>query len=137
MEALLSFVCQLTTAMMTWSDAKKDELEGAREACRHLALHVGITDDIASLCELWVVITRAQVRLGGFTGDDIFVNSMGVPDKKIDLVHLRTLNPYQKAALRNDLNMLVKMLPELQDMRPSLIWEIQTVCEDALQLIQA
>jgi hypothetical protein len=62
---------------------------------------------------------------------------MGVPDKNFDLVHLRTLNPYQKNALRNDLNMLVKMLPELQDMRPSLIWEAQTVCEDALQMIQA
>ena len=136
MEALLSFVCQLTTAMMTWSDAKKDELEGAREACRHLALHVGITDDTASLCDLWVVITRAQVRLGGFTGDDIFVNSMGVSNQNFDLVHLRTLNPYQKNALRNDLNVLAKMLPEIQDMRPSLIWEAQTVCEDALRMLQ-
>lgn len=136
MECMLDFALKLAAAMAGWPDQKKEGLEGAREACRHVALHVGVTEDTASLCDLWLGITRAQVMVNGFAGGDITAASMGVPGRTLDLEHLRTLPPGQKLALRSDLNMLAKMLPELQDFYPNLIMEARIVCEDALRMVE-
>ena len=119
-----------------WPEKRAEKLEASREACRNTCLCLGITMETQSVADLWIGITKAQVKMNGFTGDDITISSIGVPmDKFLDLNHVTTLNIYQRKAMRDDLTMLQKMLPYLKDMHPSLVWQVSVVTDDLLTFL--
>lgn len=127
----------LAEAMTTWSPERLDKLEATREAARNICLVFGVTKDTGCLCRLFVLITKSQVMLRGASGDDIDEQCIGVPTAlHHGLEYLKTVNIYQKMAIKNDLMMLQGMLADVELFNPPLIWEVRVLYDDIDKLLQ-
>ena len=132
-----NFAVQLAAAAAMWSEDRLEMLEACRETCRNTCLTLGITMETQSFADLWIGITKAKVKMHGFTGDDITINGIGVPKtvRCRDLNHVNNLNVYQRKAMRDDLTLLQKLLSTLKDMYPSLVRQVSVVTDDLLALL--
>lgn len=136
MEAFLLMATHVASAAKSWPQDQLDGLEASREFCRAICWHCGLTYETECASELWIVLTMTKSKMNGFSGDDISLLSMGLPGTTcLDLSYLQQLNLYQKRALLDDLKCLVKLLPQLEDIAPSLVWQVKVLAHDVDQLI--
>lgn len=135
MEAFLLMATHVASAAESWSKDQLDALEASREFCRAICCHCGLTYETECASELWMVLTVAKSKMSGFSGNDISLVSMGLPQTKLDLSYLQKLNIYQKRALLLDLKCLFKLLPRIEDIAPSLVWQVKVLACDVKELI--
>lgn len=137
MEAFLLMATDLASVAKSWPQDQLEGLEASREFCRAICWHCGITYETECASELWIVLTMTKSKMNGFSGDDISLQSMGLLAETdgIDLSYLQRLNLYQKRALLDDLKCLVNLLPQLKDIAPSLVWQVNTLAHDVDKLI--
>lgn len=133
MDFLDSQARNLAEAMIQWPPERLDKLEACREAARNVCLVLGVTEDTDCLCRLFVLITKSQVMLNGFPGDDIDKQCIGVPgDLYRGLDYLKSLNVYEVRAIKMDVEMLQAMMKDVEIFNPPLIWEIRVLIDDML-----
>lgn len=135
MEACLLIARQVAHAAASWTNEQLDAIEATRECCRTICYRVGYTDETECLAELWMILTMAKSKMSGFSGNDISLVSMGLPQTKLDLTELQKTNLYAKRALLADLKCLFKVLPLLENMCPALVWQVKVLAHDVEQLI--
>eukprot|EP00438_Fugacium_kawagutii_P013036 Skav208329 [mRNA] locus=scaffold1961:118223:118633:+ [translate_table: standard] len=136
MEAALLMMAQNIAALaMAWPEELLNDLEAARECCRTVCYHVGISEDTDPLADLWTTLTMTQSMLNGHPGDDIDVSGMGLTNTPADLTCLRKLNIYQKKALKQDLTCLYKTVDRIEEAAPFLIWQVRMLANDIEQQI--
>eukprot|EP00435_Cladocopium_sp_Y103_P022185 s2819_g5.t1 len=129
--SLLLFADQLAAAAAAWSDDEKDRLEACRECCRTICTQIGLTPATVCMANLWVCITMSQVKLQGFTGEDIDVTSMGTFKEASSLESIKDLNVYHMAAFKRELTIMMEMMTGLQEiLNPDWMLQVRTLCDE-------
>ena len=128
---LLLVADQLAAAAAAWSTDQNERLEACRECCRTICTQVGLTEATACMANLWVCITMAQVKLQGFTGEDIDATSMGLPKRASTLESIKDLNASHMAVFKRELTVMKEMTMVLKDiLSPGWLFEISTLCDE-------
>ena len=135
MEAILLLAGLIADHFANSDEAALEQLEAAREGCRNLCLQVGLGLHTTCLGQLWCSITAAQVRMQGLPGDDIDVQSIGVPSRVSSFDTLNELNYNQKFYLHQDLKALEVLLPVFQNMAPEPIQEVSRLLNEVLDTL--
>jgi hypothetical protein len=135
MEAMLLLAGLMADHFANSDKTSLEQLEAAREGCRILCLQVGLGPHTACLGQLWCSITAAQVRMQGLAGDDVGLQSMGVPSRVSSFDTLNNLNCYQKFFLHKELKTLEALLPVFQKMAPELIQEVSQVLDKVFEAL--
>ena len=135
MEAILLLAGLIADHFASSDEDGLDHLEAAREGCRNLCLRIGLGPHTACLGQLWCSITAAQVQMRGLPGDDIDVQSMGVPSRVSSFDTLNKLNCYQRFYLHKDLKALEDLLPVFQSMAPELIQEVSKLLKEVFDTL--
>ena len=71
----------------------------------------------------------------GLAGDDVGLQSMGVPSRVSSFDTLNNLNCYQKFFLHKELKTLEALLPVFQKMAPELIQEVSQVLDKVFEAL--
>ena len=122
---------QLAEAATSWSADEKERLEPCRECCRTICTQIGFTAATACMANLWVCITMSQVKLHGFSGDDIDVTGMGLPKQTSSLESIQDLNGYHMAAFKDDLTLMKEMMTRLHDiLKASWLSDVRNLCDE-------
>lgn len=135
MEAMLPTAAQIAAHFSKLDEDQLDLLEVAREACRNLCLQVGLGPHTASLGILWCSITAAQVQMNGLAGDDIDVQSMGVPSLVKSFDVLKEQNKDFRFYFHKELKALNSLLPTFRNFAPELIQEVESVVTEVFGVL--
>ena len=126
----------LAQAAAGWSIEETEKLECCRETARTLSNFLGISDTTACLAELWLVITKAQCRVSGLTGEIVTLASMGtnhVPPRP--LRDIKSMNPYMVQSLRIAMPIMKEMMPKILALDKSLGSNLIDLCAQVNELL--
>ena len=123
----------LASESQRWPPEKLDDLECLRECLRALLLACGLHEETMVLADLWVQITRCQVRLNSdHSGHDIDYGSIGVPvDLKVSIPKaIEQMNPYQHQHFK-------RVVMKSMDCLRSLTWVVfDQLLVDVLEVLE-
>jgi hypothetical protein len=131
LHSLYLFAARIAALAKDWEPEELEKLERCREFCRNLCLKAGLAHDTQCLCDLWVALTSAKVKLTSeMEGHDIDENSMGVMRcRSISWNFIQKMNVYERKFFKEDLQALQGMLVKFADLEPGLIGRVEDCCD--------
>jgi hypothetical protein len=131
LHSLYLFAARIAALAKDWEPEELEKLERCREFCRNLCLKAGLAHDTQCLCDLWVALTSAKVKLTSeMEGHDIDENSMGVMRcRSISWDFIQKMNVYERKFFKEDLQALQGMLVKFADLEPGLIGRVEDCCD--------
>ena len=98
LHSLYLFAARIAALAKDWEPEELEKLERCREFCRNLCLKAGLAHDTQCLCDLWVALTSAKVKLTSeMEGHDIDENSTGVMRcRSISWDFIQKMNVYER-----------------------------------------
>ena len=128
---LYVFAARIAALAKDWEPQELEALERCREFCRNLCLKAGLAHDTQCLCDLWIALTSAKVKLtSDMDGHDIDESSMGVFRCRSNSWDFsQKMNVYEIKSFKEDLTALKGMLVKLADLEPGLISRVEDLCD--------
>ena len=135
-EELLRLAGEIAASTASWDEVKKERLEAAREACRTIVEKMGLSQETASLGDLWTMLTIAKCQSHGLSGTDISVTSIGLlPSTTAPASCLKDLNVYHMASFKRDLQITMDVLQDLRLLNVEFFHSCEKLLDQVLEVV--